>query len=183
MRLFVAVDLSEKIRENLNEVLAAISRFKGVKPVEKQNLHITLQFIGEVNERKAEDIRKALSTVKFNPFTLKFKGIGFFPNQRNPRVIWVGTSEGEREMKALASQVETALKKLGFKKDKEFVAHSTVGRIKRMGADDRKRLVSELSEYLDTEFGEMVVSDFKLKKSTLTPKGPIYEDLEVFRLE
>ena len=182
MRLFVAVDLSEKIRENLNEVLAAISGFRGVKPVEKQNLHITLQFIGEVNERKAEDIRRTLSDIKLSPFTLKFRGIGFFPNQRNPRVIWVGVSEGEQEMRTLASQVEAALKKLGFRKDKEFVAHATVGRIKRMGAEDRRRLVSELSQYFDAEFGEMVVSDFRLKKSTLTPKGPIYEDVEVFRL-
>jgi len=183
MRLFVAVDLSEKIRENLNEVLSVISRFKGVKPVEKQNLHITLQFIGEVNERKAEDIRRALSDIKFSPFTLKFKGIGFFPNQRNPRVVWVGVSEGEQEMKALASEVEAALKKLGFRKDKEFVAHATVGRIKRMASEDRRKLISELSRYFDAEFGEMVVSDFRLKKSTLTPKGPIYEDVEVFRLE
>jgi len=183
MRLFVAVDLSEKIRENLNEVLAVISRFRGVKPVEKHNLHITLQFIGEVTERKAEDIRRALSDVKLSPFTLKFRGIGFFPNQRNPRVIWVGTGEGESEIKALASQVEAALKKLGFRKDKEFVAHATVGRIKRMGSEDRRRLVSELSRYFDAEFGEMVVSDFRLKKSTLTPKGPIYEDVEVFKLE
>jgi 2'-5' RNA ligase len=183
MRLFVAVDLSEKIRENLNDVLAAISRFRGVKPVEKQNLHITLQFIGEVNERKAEDIKRALSEIKFSSFTLKFKGIGFFPNQRNPRVIWVGTGEGESKMKALASEVETALKKLGFRKDKEFVAHATVGRIKRMSSEDRRRLVSELSRYFNAEFGEMVVSDFRLKKSTLTPKGPIYEDVEIFRLE
>lgn len=176
MRLFIAVDLSDELRERFNPIISALGRFN-VKTVELKNLHITLKFLGEVSERMLPLIDGKLREIEFSPFKIKFKGVGYFPNEKNPRVVWVGV-EGE-ELRKLAEEVEQRMKRLGFKKDKDFHPHLTVGRIKRLDKSERGRLVREM-EAFNTEWGEMVVDRFKLKKSTLTPKGPIYEDVFVY---
>lgn len=179
MRLFVAVDLSEDVRERIEKVLKVFKDFKGVKPVEKENLHITLMFLGEVPDRRVEVVRESLKGIRFEPFKIRLKGLGNF----NYRVFWVGVVEGNDYLSILAKEVENSLKRIGFKRDKDFVAHATVARVKRLNPDDRTRLEKSLESFKDFEFGEMVVDSFKLKKSTLTPKGPIYEDLEVYEFK
>ncbi|MBE8540604.1 RNA 2',3'-cyclic phosphodiesterase [Geoglobus acetivorans] len=177
MRLFVAIDISEDIRKELLPLLSLLSGYRGIKPVEPENLHITLKFLGEVNDAKAELIRDRLRQIQLEPFKIRFRGIGFFPNSNYLRVIWIGV-EGDG-IYSLAKDVEESMRKLGFKKDKDFKAHLTVGRVKRIGPQDKAKLLKELETY-SREYGEMVVDNFRLKKSTLTPKGPIYEDVEVF---
>ncbi len=177
MRLFVAVDISDDLRDKIEGVLRRISDVGGVKAVEKENLHITLKFIGEVSEARAVAIAEALKKVEFEPFNIYLRGFGFFPNERSPRVAWIGVREGEEELRKLALEVNSVLKKLGFKQEENFKGHVTIARIKR--PEGRDRILKILSE-LDDDFGEMAVRSFKLKKSTLTPKGPIYEDVEVY---
>lgn len=175
MRLFVAVDVDEKLRERTKPLLNALSRLNGVKAVEPENLHITLLFLGEVEERRLPAIEDSLSSVEFSPFTLTFEGVGAFPNEKNPRVVWVGVKDSG-ELKKLADSVYEKLKKLGFRRDKEFAAHMTVARVKRKNPE-----VSDIiSKFSSESFGEVEVSNFKLKQSILTPKGPIYKDLRVF---
>jgi len=176
MRLFIAVDLADELREKFNPIISALGRFN-VKTVELKNLHITLKFLGEVSERMLPLIDSKLKEIEFSPFKIKFNGIGYFPNEKNPRVVWVGV-EGD-ELKKLADEVEQRMKKLGFKKDKDFHPHLTVGRVKRLDKSERGKLIKEM-ETFNTEWGEMIVDKFKLKKSTLTPKGPIYEDVFVY---
>lgn len=177
MRLFVAVDIPEELRERLKPLLNLLSRYRGIKPVEPENLHITLKFLGEVNDARAELVKDRLRKVEFDPFTIRFRGIGFFPRPDYMRVIWVGV-EGEGIYK-LAEKIEKEMRKLGFKKDREFRAHLTVGRVKRIDADLRMKLAEELKEF-NRDYGEFTVEEFRLKRSTLTPKGPIYDDVEVF---
>lgn len=177
MRLFVAIDISNELRKEFIPVLNLLSKYRGIKPVEPENLHITLKFLGEVNEARAELVKERLRQIKFEPFEIKFRGIGFFPSQNYMRVIWIGV-EGDR-IYSLAEEVENEMKKLGFRRDKKFRAHLTVGRVKRIDSEARVRLAEELREF-DRDYGEMVVDRFKLKKSTLTPRGPVYEDIEVF---
>ncbi len=177
MRLFVAVDLSDEVRERIEDVLRVFKDFKGVKPVEKENLHITLMFLGEVPDRRVEVVKESLKGIKLDPFKIRLKGLGNF----NYRVFWIGVVEGNDYLSFLAKEVENSLKKLGFKRDKDFVAHATVARVKRLNSNDKVRLEKALERFRDYDFGEMVVSNFKLKKSTLTPKGPIYEDVEVYK--
>jgi len=183
MRLFVAVDLSEELKEVIGSIAESIGVFKGVKPVEKHNLHITLMFLGEVPDRRVEIVKEQLRSVEMSGFKIGLKGIGFFPSPSSVRVVWVGVEEGKDDLCKLAGEVEKSLKKLGFKRDKEFVAHATIARVKRITPDERDKMLKILNEYLDYDFGTMDVSDFRLKKSTLTPKGPIYEDLEVYKLK
>ncbi len=179
MRLFVAVDLSDDVREKVEKVLNVFKDFRGVKPVEKENLHITLMFLGEVPDRRVDVVKEKLRDIKVDPFRIRLKGLGDF----NFRVFWIGVVEGEERLNLLAREVENSLKSLGFRRDKDFVAHATVARVKKLDRSDREKLVRSLEIFRDYEFGEMLVDNFKLKKSTLTSKGPIYEDLEVYSLE
>ncbi len=183
MRLFVAVDMSEEIRERISELCELVGKFRGVKPVEKENIHITLMFLGEVPERRVEVVKEMLKEVRAETFRLHLKGLGFFPSMNQMRVIWVGVEEGKEEISNLAELVGASMRRLGFRRDKEFIAHATIARIKRITAEDRRKLLQVLEPYMDEDFGWMEVRDFRLKKSTLTSKGPIYEDLEVYKLD
>jgi len=177
MRLFVAVDIDDNLRKNMTPLLKLLSSFKGIKAVEPENLHITLKFLGEVDEIKLEKVKNELDKIEFSPFEIKFKGIGFFPNPNYMRVIWIGV-EGDG-IYDLADKIEKSMKRVGFKKDKEFKAHLTVGRVKRIDQNSKSRLLKELEGY-DVEYGKMTVKNFRLKRSTLTPKGPIYDDVAIY---
>ncbi|MEM0351074.1 MAG: RNA 2',3'-cyclic phosphodiesterase [Archaeoglobaceae archaeon] len=175
MRLFVAVDMDEGVKKNLEPLLSRLSAIQGLKVVEKENLHITLMFLGEVEESRIEKLKEALTRVKFSPFKIHLKKVGRFPEKGDVRVIWVGI-ENEDEIRELAEKVYSELKKLGFKRDKDFVAHVTVARVKKRN----KEIDSVIREFEDKDFGEMLVKDFRLKQSILKPTGPIYKDVHVF---
>ncbi len=176
MRLFVAVDISDELRERIAPVLSQAAKIPGLKAVERENLHITLLFLGEVAERRVAAIEEELSKVAFEPFTIRLRGVGAFPSPASPRVVWVGVDDAG-ELRKLADDVYAKLRKLGFKRDKEFSAHVTVARVKRRN-EDVKRLIES---FANEDFGEMVVESFSLKRSILRPQGPIYKDVAVFR--
>lgn len=183
MRLFIAADLEPEIREKLVPVQQVLDR-SGVKIVDNDNVHITLKFLGEVEDRRVEPIKEALRQIKFNSFDIHVKGVGFFPSPNHIKVAWVGVEEGNNEMSNLANQIDDKMKKVGFKKEKKkFVAHATLARIKKINAQEREKMLKDLEPYLNQEFGWMNVDNFTLKKSELTPKGPVYSDLEIFELE
>jgi len=179
MRLFISVDLDDTLREKIFE-LSRFFNIRGVKAVEKENIHITLKFLGEV--KSADSIIKKLEEVEHPPFNIEIKGIGFFPSQSKMRVVWVGVEKGRDEITTLAKMIEDKMAKLGFKKENRFVPHATIARIKRIDSGGRSKLLKALEDYSNFEFGEMIVDKFHLKRSTLTPKGPIYDDVRVFKL-
>lgn len=174
MRSFVAVEISNK------NVVDSIASFQSklhlkAKPVESQNFHFTLQFLGEVSDIVIEKIKEALRTVEFLPFIVNFKGIGAFPKMKFPKVIWIGTDElGGRMLVELAKKVENVLLPIGFRCDKPFKSHITIFRIKNKIGD----ITKELEPYRSIDFGSQEITNFKLKQSVLTPHGPIYSDLE-----
>ncbi|MET1124286.1 MAG: RNA 2',3'-cyclic phosphodiesterase [Archaeoglobaceae archaeon] len=175
MRLFVAVDIGGDVREKLRKPLSEIAKLSGVKAVELENLHITLLFLGEVPEAKVPQITQRLSEISFEPFEIRIKGVGAFPNERSPRVVWAGVEDGGK-LKRLADEVYDKLRRMGFRRDKEFSAHVTLGRIKRRNEEIKKFLEA----YRDEDFGSMLVDRFKLKQSILRQQGPIYKDITVF---
>ncbi len=175
MRLFVAVDLDENLRARVDPLLSRLSALQGVKAVERENLHTTLIFLGEVEESKVKEIISALSSVRFTPFEISLKGVGKFPERGDARVVWIGI-EDNGKLVELAEKVYIELKKLGFKRDKDFVAHVTVARVKRRN----KEIEKVVKEFENADFGKMIVGNFKLKQSILKPSGPVYRDVEVF---
>lgn len=176
MRTFIAIDLSEEIRENVRRIQM---KFAGHKLVDPELVHITVKFLGEVTD--VSTIIEALRNISHEPFDLEIKGLGVFPSLSYIRVIWVGTNGGE-EVEKLHGKVESALLSLGFAKDKKFTAHATIARVKKISKAEKASLVDEVKNAAEVEFGKMRVDELKLKKSTLTPEGPIYEDLYVHPL-
>ena len=173
MRTFVAVEISN------DNVIKCIRDFQSkvsiqAKPVEPQNLHFTLQFLGEISEENCKKIKQNLNSIEFSPFKINFKGVGAFPNMRSPRVIWIGVDDiGGRMLEELAIKVQNSLKPLGFFPDKPFKSHITIFRIKNKIGNIKK----DFEDFEDFEFGIQQISNFKLKQSTLTSNGPVYSDL------
>ncbi|HII68105.1 MAG TPA: RNA 2',3'-cyclic phosphodiesterase [Thermococcaceae archaeon] len=184
MRAFIAIEINDEVRKKLVEIQEKIDRTKSakIKFVEPENLHITLKFLGEITEEQAEDIKRILESIakKRKKHEVDAKGIGVFPNYNYVRVIWAGVDNDE-EIKKMAEEIDNALFKLGFKREKNFVSHITIGRVKFV--KDKVGLMLALKELSNEEFGKFKVEAIELKKSTLTPKGPIYETLARFELQ
>jgi RNA 2',3'-cyclic 3'-phosphodiesterase len=177
MRLFIAFDVPEDVRKILESVQDKI-KFSG-KATKAKEFHLTLKFLGEVEESKLTSLIDSLSTVKFSPFEARLGSIGAFPSRSKASVIWVGL-EPHGAIGALQEQVDTATRKLGFVMDKEFHPHLTLARIKSI--ENRKEFENMLNSLKAPE-GAFKVSSFNLIKSTLTAEGPVYEVLRDFKAQ
>ena len=173
MRVFVAVEvIDDHILQKIKSMQESFP-FKA-KPVRLDQIHFTLQFLGEISENKTEDVKKALGTVSFSKFDLTIIGSGAFPNTRNPKVVWLGVDkDGKERMSRLANDVNEILGAIDLKNEKPFKPHLTVFRIKNRIGD----ITEELLKFKDTKFGTQVVSQIVLKKSDLSPNGPEYTNL------
>jgi 2'-5' RNA ligase len=179
MRAFVAVEVHS---EDILDAIANLQTDFDIKasPVNRQNIHFTLLFLGEITEDTAEDVKKSLSSIVFKPIELSFTHIGAFPNTKFPRVIWIGVDEvASEQLVELAAQVEKKLTPLGFKSDKTFKPHLTIFRVKNKIDDISK----EIEKYRQVNLGKDVICELKFKKSILTSNGPIYSDLQVIKAQ
>jgi 2'-5' RNA ligase len=178
VRCFVAVDLPEGMREEVGRLQQQIA-LEGLRLVRPELVHITLKFLGEIPEGMIEPISQALGTVKERPFQAGVKGMGAFPG-RSIRVVWLGL---EGDFESLQQKVEAALRPLGLRRDKRgFSPHVTIARVGRPSPDLSRRLAPVISSLAGVDLGSFRVERFLLKKSTLTPGGPIYDDLAEFPL-
>ncbi len=182
VRAFLAIDLDDDLKPKINKVIKEFKQIDTkIKYVELTNLHFTLKFFGEIDTAGLDLLKQKIAGVvsEFEPFNIRIKGCGAFPNSNHIKVIWVGIDE-DKILKDLHDALDKEFVKLGFDKDKKFSSHLTIGRMK--SAKNKAEVKSTIDEYGDFEIGEMEVSHISLKKSTLTPSGPIYEDLETFEL-
>jgi 2'-5' RNA ligase len=148
-----------------------------VKLVEPENIHITVKFLGDTDENHIDAIEKSMkeSVSKIKPFPITLKGTGVFPNQNYIKVIWIGIRD-EGNIQTIAQAIDTTLAPLGFKKEtRGFSPHLTIGRVKT--ARNKDQLLKIIGNYTETEFLVQRVQSLLLKKSDLTPKGPIYTNL------
>lgn len=182
MRLFVAVDLNENVRRKLSQIQKELgSGGFDLKLVEPENLHLTLKFLGEVEESTLESIDREISeSVKgFHEFALHFEGIGYFGSERFVKVVWVGVKEGKEDFIKLAESLDKGLSFIR-KDEHEKSPHLTIARVK--SGRNVQELAREVKALRDVKVGEVLVKEIKLKKSVLTPDGPIYSDVKVFPL-
>jgi len=176
-RGFIAIDIDSfpKLVQFENEIKNSGAN---VKLVEPENIHITLKFLGDTNEEYADRIDEIMKdAVKdSNPFEIKLKGAGVFPNQNYIKVMWIGMENGE-QIGEIANKIDEKISELGFEKERRrFSAHLTIARVK--SAKNKEKLLELIEKYRDIEFGSLKVDTIKLKKSELTPKGPIYTMLK-----
>ena len=173
MRVFVAVEISnDKILKNIQTFQRNIQI--DAKPTKINQIHFTLKFLGEIDETKYEQVKDIVKKISFSSFNVSLKGVGGFPNSKNPRVIWIGIDEnGTEKLTALVNEIGMKLMSLGFENDKKFRPHLTIFRLKKKIND----ISVTMKEYQSVEFGIQTVSKIKVKRSVLSPKGPEYSDL------
>lgn len=179
MRTFIAAEISEEQKNKLVDFQAALGKSKAdLKLVERENLHITLRFLGEVSEAELEKVKSGLKrAVKGKKsFTMQIKGAGVFPNTNYIKVVWAGITKGSEELAQLAEKINSEIK-IGKTDERGFSSHITVARVK--SAKNKDELAKVLKEFSSFDFGETIVKEIKLKESKLSPKGPTYSDLGI----
>lgn len=174
MRCFVAIECSEEVRDECRRIQEVL-KFKGLK--KSKDFHITLKFIGDVDEDKVGDVTALLDKVRVGKFSITTYGVGAFPDVNNPRVVWVGLKA--KEIFDLQGEIEEKLSGL-FSRDDRFHPHITLDRVKFL--DDKRRFLETIDK-IEVKEMEFHVSSFVLFKSTLTPNGPVYEKLKEFELK
>jgi len=188
IRAFIAVEIENptvlsnliKVRDLLAETGADL------KPVEDENIHLTIRFLGHISYTTLEVIKRILAALhdRVKPFTMHVKGVGAFPSLSRPRVVWAGVDKGSEELSAIRRFIDEEIARnrlMDVHRDQhEFSPHITLARI-RSGRNIAK-LIKILEQYSDYDFGESPVTQIKLKQSTLTPRGPIYKDIYVVKL-
>jgi 2'-5' RNA ligase len=176
-RGFIAIDIpiNKKLLEMENEIKNTGADLKLVEP---ENIHLTLKFLGDTDEEKIDKIEEIIknSVKNINSFNIKLKGSGVFPNKNYIKVIWLGLENAEK-IGEIAKKIDEQLKNLGFQLEKRgFSAHLTIARVK--SSRNKEKLLQIIEKYNDVEFATINVNSVKLKKSDLTPKGPIYTTLK-----
>jgi len=172
-RLFISVDIPKNIAEEIKKIQEQLPEFKG-KKTETENLHLTLKFLGYVEEKKLNEIKKNLKKIKSKKFDTVISEIGVFPPYQ-VRIVWLKMGGVEN----LQREIDDSLKDL-FEEERRFMGHLTIARVKSV--EDRKAFLEELKKIkIPPDFG-FEVKNFKLKKSTLSSKGPVYEAIEEYGL-
>jgi len=176
LRSFIAVNLNPEIKEYLTSIQINLNITDAkIKWVEKNNLHLTMKFLGYLSLDQTELVKTILKeiTSQHNPFIIKLSSnIGTFPTYQMPRIIWVGIKEGLNELKELYNSIENNLSDQGFpRENKDFYGHITIGRVKYIR--DKTNFIQILKRIEVNNFTQEVGSiDFM--ESKLTPQGPIY---------
>jgi 2'-5' RNA ligase len=165
MRLFVAIDLPEGVKERLAAIATGLP---GARWVAAEQLHLTLRFIGEVEGSVVHDIRDVLDEVVRAPFDLQLQGVGFFPPRKKPRVVWVGV-EKNKELIQLRNRIESGLTRIGLEPEgRKFAPHITLARLKNTPASRVGRFLEEYSLLYAPPFR---VREFRLYSSVLSERG------------
>ena len=179
IRAFIAVGIDPKTVERISEATDQLKpSIAGIRWAPLTNLHLTVKFLGDVEETTIDPIARALRQhiAPFPRFTINAKGLGVFPDVKRPQVLWVGL-EGIH-LAELASTVETALKPLGFEPEKRgFKPHLTIGRWRERDKSTAK-FIAELERWAGYEFGKSEVRNIILFQSMLRPEGAIHRPLE-----
>ncbi len=178
IRCFVAVECGgDELAVRFAEVRRRLEATRAdAKFVEPENIHLTLKFLGEIEPSLVDQASQIVKEIGFQPFSARIEGTGVFPNLRRPRVIWAGITGGVTQLAEIWKDVDTGLSRLGFERERRgFSPHITIGRVR--SGRNRDKLVEEISSLSDFVFGDLQVDRVVLKKSVLTPRGPIYSTL------
>lgn len=180
MRVFVAIDVPDGVQRALGELIAKLEKAcRGARWARPEGMHVTLKFIGEAAPEKVEQIKSALRAIHSPaPVDLRFRGSGFFPNPRHPRVFWAGI-EASPNLTELAESVERSLESFGIPRESRmFQPHLTLARFK--SEDGLERLHQGIEQLGTLEFGATRATDFYLYQSVLKPRGAEYTRLAEF---
>lgn len=178
LRTFIAIEIenSEVLRKLIQVRNTLLASGADIKPVEDENIHLTLRFIGEIPAGLVGMICSEITGLRYEKFKIHVKGIGAFPSFNRPRVIWAGVEDGSDKVINIHKQVEKIIRRLGIPPEREeFTPHITIARVKSMRG--LEALIKTLNQLINVEFGYSDVTRVYVKKSVLTPSGPIYSNI------
>ena len=180
MRLFIAIEIPPEIR---NALVEFIQELRVIAPQAKwaraDHLHVTLKFLGNTDSAKLTAIEKTLSSIRNpEPVSLSFQGLGFFPNEKRPRVFWAGM-HASPNLKIIVGDIDQAVHKLGFfLEERAFTPHLTLARFDPPGIQPSLR--AAIGENHTRDFGVMTTREFHLIESKLKSAGAEYTTLRSF---
>lgn len=186
MRVFVAMDFPEEVKGKIREFVSKLEReckdTRGARWARVEGMHVTLKFIGEVTPEKVEQIRKELEGVRSAAAVeINFRGVGFFPNAKHPRVFWAGI-EASANLPEIAAEIESRLERLEIPREgRAFRPHLTLARFK--SEEGLPKLREAIEKAGAMEFGGTRSSEFHLYESKLVREGAVYGKLATFSLE
>ncbi len=172
MRLFIAIDLPDNVKEHLRGLQAALPQAKMSRT---HDFHLTLKFLGACDEHRRKKVEEQLQYISFQPFEAQMENIGTFGG-KIPRVLWVGLKVPPR-LKETAYEIEDRMEKLGFEKERRFIPHVTLARIKFI--ENPARFLENLNK-ISVDPISFPVSRFHLFESRLSPKGALHVKLATF---
>lgn len=175
-RVFLGIPISEELRKKIAQLELPS---EGINPVKSENLHFTMKFLGEIDDKKIEQVIKIIEGLNLGPkFKININQLGCFPNQDFIKVIWLGV-EDEDSIFDLHKKIDFALSKY-FPAEKDFVAHLTLARVKFVR--EKQKLKEFIKKHEHVNLGEMTVDRVILYESQLGPDGPVYTVLKEFTL-
>jgi 2'-5' RNA ligase len=185
MRAFIAVDLATDVVSEIESLVQQIKgRVRGARWVVPKNLHLTLRFFGETDEQALSALSETVAAAARNhqPFALEFRGIGFFPSAKRPRVLWIGIDKPPEVLLVLQREFEAAARSHGFEPERRpFAPHLTLARFRKPQSDPRlAELARELGEH---PLGSSSIEEVVLYQSILKPSGAEHQALRRFPLK
>jgi 2'-5' RNA ligase len=185
IRTFVGIEISKAIRDRLVALQEDLARTGApVKWVEPENLHVTLLFLGEVEDKELPSVCNAIAAAagEHSGFPMSIERTGAFPNARRPRILWVGVGQGTQEVCALHDSLEKPLIKLGCyrREERTYKPHITLGRVRSERPPDQ--LADALVKHAGWRAGEVAVHEVLVMSSELTSSGPLYTVLSRAKL-
>ncbi|GBD93722.1 2',5' RNA ligase family [bacterium BMS3Abin05] len=184
IRSFIAIEIPKVIRDKIADLQYELRRIPAqVSWVKPKNIHVTLKFLGEIQESLVPRIEEMLQEIsaKTVPFEIMIEETGFFPNARRPRVLWVGVHEEDRHLSRFFAEIERGLLPLGFANEKRgFKPHLTIGRVRHPGGIEE--IISKMQEG-SFQAQSFLAQEVVFVKSTLKPTGAEHEPLGKFRFK
>jgi len=180
-RAFVAIELPRELKRKCGELRAQLETLLGrgsLRWVNVEQIHLTLSFLGEVQTAQTNELSEALrqAVVGTGAIALRVAGLGFFPDARRPRVVWLGVAGDLERLHAMQARVEAAVRRFSAESaDKEFAAHITIGRVMRLSRADAEVLHRAADGMRGETMGEWNVENVHLFKSVLGPSGAKHE--------
>jgi len=185
IRSFVAIPLGSDIISRIEKIHKELKNLPAdVKWVRPNSIHLTLKFLGAIDEEAIDSIARAIQNGMkgYEPWSVAVKNVGTFPSLRNPRVVWIGIEDKTAQIAPLQNRIEKELSFLGFNEEKrKFSPHLTLGRVK--SPRGKKDLINYLIDERERAFGEINIHQVVLFKSDLKPSGAVYTVLREFNLE
>jgi len=181
IRSFLSLNIESSLQNRLKKIQddakSELAHY-GIKWENSNKFHLTLRFLGDVEEKQLGEISKELAGINtgFDIIKLTASGIGFFPDQKYPNVVYIDLMEEGNNSEALVDKLDSVLLKYNFKPDKKFIPHVTIGRFRR---EKKKRLDKSIS--VEVEPLEIIFNSFNMMKSTLKPSGSVYELIQEFK--